>query len=233
MEPTSFTSAASTCDYLPAQQRRIHYLVQPGLQPDAYLNHLREGWRRFGPMVFRPDCDICRSCQSLRVPAISFRRSSSQRRVWNQNTGDVELRIGPGAITSDRVELFNRFHAHGHATKGWPAPDDAEAEMAFHLLNPFPIEEWSYWIDGRLVGVGYVDALSAALSAIYFFHDPAERRRSLGTFNVLQIMEAARVRKLPHVYLGYFVAGCRSLEYKANFRPNEILTSLGWQAFKD
>ncbi|HKQ40385.1 MAG TPA: arginyltransferase, partial [Verrucomicrobiae bacterium] len=26
-----------------------------------------------------------------------------------------------------------------------------------------------------------------------------------------------------HVYLGYRVAGCRSMEYKAQFRPHELL----------
>lgn len=232
MDPIAYTSPASSCDYLPDQQRRIHYLLQPDLRPDAYMIRLRSGWRRFGPVLFRPDCDACRSCQSLRVPTTSFRPSASQRRVWNRNEGEVELRIGSGSITSDRVELFSRFHSHGHATKGWPTPDDAEADMNFHLLSPIPIEEWSYWIDGRLVGIGYLDSLPDALSAIYFVHDPAEHRRSLGTFNVLKIIEAARVRKLPQVYLGYFVAGCRSLEYKANFRPNEILTSSGWEPFK-
>ena len=38
----------------------------------------------------------------------------------------------------------------------------------------------------------------------------------------------------PHVYLGYFVDGCASLEYKARFRPNEVLGADGeWGAFRD
>jgi leucyl-tRNA---protein transferase len=38
---------------------------------------------------------------------------------------------------------------------------------------------------------------------------------------------------LPHLYLGYHVAGCRSLEYKANFRPNETLGVDGkWRTFR-
>jgi arginine-tRNA-protein transferase len=45
------------------------------------------------------------------------------------------------------------------------------------------------------------------------------------------IREAAR-RKMPHVYLGYFVEGCRSLEYKARFRPNETIFPDGnWRPF--
>jgi arginine-tRNA-protein transferase len=72
-----------------------------------------------------------------------------------------------------------------------------------------------------------VDALPLGLSAIYFFHDPSERRRSLGTFNVLSLLAAAEVRRVPHEYLGYFVAGCRSMEYKARFRPSEVLLPSG------
>jgi arginine-tRNA-protein transferase len=100
------------------------------------------------------------------------------------------------------------------------------------VANPFATEEWRYWIDGRLVAVGYVDVLSDGLSAIYFFYDPDERRRSLGTFNVLSIIESARRRGLRWAYLGYYVRGCRSLEYKGLFRPNEVLGSDGaWAPF--
>jgi arginine-tRNA-protein transferase len=91
------------------------------------------------------------------------------------------------------------------------------------LDNPFPIEEWAYYLEDRLVAVGYVDVLPAALSAIYFYWDPNQRARSLGTFHVLSMIAAARQREVPYVYLGYYVAGCRSLEYKAKFRPNEVL----------
>jgi arginine-tRNA-protein transferase len=36
------------------------------------------------------------------------------------------------------------------------------------------------------------------------------------------IKECAR-RGLPYAYLGYFVKGCRSMEYKGHFKPSEIL----------
>jgi arginine-tRNA-protein transferase len=77
--------------------------------------------------------------------------------------------------------------------------------------------------------VGYVDALPGALSAIYFYYDPDERRRSLGTFNVLSVLAAAAARGVPYVYLGYYVPGCRSLEYKARFRPYELLEGGTWR----
>ena len=78
----------------------------------------------------------------------------------------------------------------------------------------------------RLIAVAYVDALPEALSAIYCYHDPAEGARSLGTFNILSILASARERGLPHVYLGYRVAGCASMRYKGGFRPHELLVGL-------
>jgi arginine-tRNA-protein transferase len=93
------------------------------------------------------------------------------------------------------------------------------------------MEEWSYWVGDRLVGIGYVDVLSEALSAIYFFHDPREHKRSLGTLNILHLIAAADARRLAHVYLGYYVKGCRSLRYKAGFRSNEVLTETAWETF--
>ena len=80
--------------------------------------------------------------------------------------------------------------------------------------------------------MAYVDALPEALSAIYCYDPPTEGARSLGTFNILSLLASAHQRGLLHVYLGYYVAGCRSMEYKRKFRPNEVLGPDGiWEAF--
>ena len=228
MERTvSFKTPPSRCEYLHDQQWQLQFELLPDLQASHYMQRLKEGWRRVGPVMFRPDCDECRKCQTLRVVTTSFRPSESQQRAWKRNVNDVELVIGSPTITPERRALFTRFHQHGHQTKGWPAPEPERTALDLYVLNPFPTEEWSYWISGRLVGIGYVDVLPEGLSAIYFFHDPDDHRRSLGTLHILKMIDAARQRNLPHVYLGYFVEGCRSLEYKARFRPNEVLRQDG------
>jgi arginine-tRNA-protein transferase len=224
----SFKTPPSRCEYLHDRESQLQYELLPHLQPSDYMQRLKEGWRRIGPVIFRPDCEGCRECLTLRIPVSTFRPSESQRRALKRNARDVQLTIGTPVITLERVALYTRFHEHGHETKGWPAPEPEESALGLHVLNPFPTEEWSYWIHDRLVGVGYVDALPEGLSAIYFFHDPAQHRRSLGTFHILKVMEAVQQRQLPHLYLGYYVGGCRSLEYKARFRPCEVLTENGW-----
>jgi leucyl-tRNA---protein transferase len=229
MEPAiTILSNPSRCEYLPRRVRQLRYEVSPGIVPREYMHRLLEGWRRFGPVLFRPECPSCRMCQSLRVPVESFQPNQSQRRAWKKNHDDILIRIGTPSITSEKEDLLARFHQHGAETKGWPADGPPELDLFVH--NPFPTEEWSYYAGDRLMGIGYVDILPEGLSAIYFFHDPVERHRSLGTFNVLAIIASARDRGLPHVYLGYYVEGCRSLEYKGRFRPNEMRRADGqWE----
>jgi arginine-tRNA-protein transferase len=77
---------------------------------------------------------------------------------------------------------------------------------------------------GRLLGVGICDVSKLSLSSVYFYYDPEETvRRSLGTFAALVEIETAAGRNIPYYYLGYWVDGCPAMQYKANFRPNEVL----------
>jgi arginine-tRNA-protein transferase len=228
------TSRPSACGYLPGREWSLQHLFVAQASAEEYQAFLLRGWRRFGRAFFHPVCRTCRECQSLRVPVAGFRPDRSQRRARKANA-DVRVVVGPPAVSRDKLQLYDRFHRHQTDEKGWPVhrpKDPAEYADSF-VDNPFPTEEWCYYLGDRLVGVGYVDVLPAGLSAIYFFYDPDERDRSLGTFNVLKVIESAAARGLPHLYLGYYVEGCRSLEYKARFRPNEVLTPDGsWIPFR-
>jgi arginine-tRNA-protein transferase len=213
------------CGYLAGQTWRFEHEFVGTLSPAEYEERLRQGWRRFGHLLFRPVCQTCTACQSLRVDVARFRPNRSQRRNRRLNEGAIQLTLGAPTVTRQKLELYDRFHAYQTVAKGWPdhGPKDVAGYRDSFIANPIPVEEWRYTLGGRLVGVGYVDRLPAGLSAIYFFYDPAERDRGLGTWNVLNIIDRAAAAGLPHVYLGYHVAGAASLEYKANFAPNEAL----------
>jgi len=229
-----FIAPSSRCGYLPQQTWQLEYEQVAAIIPAEYLERMRDGWRRFGDMLFRPQCPRCTACQSIRVLVERFRPSRSQRRTRRLNKGTVELRIGTPSVSRDKLDLYDRYHAFQSEEKGWPAhdPKDADEYARSFVANPFATQEWCYYLGGRLIGVGYVDDLPGALSAIYFFHDPEERERSLGTWNVLSVIEEARCRRIPHVYLGYYVAGCRSMAYKARFAPNEVRGADGvWRGF--
>ena len=226
----TFTSPPERCEYLPAQTWQLQYELVGRLTQDEYAARLKSGWRRFGYMLFRPACPSCRRCQSLRVLIATFHPDRSQRRAWKANAGTVSIVIGPPSTSPEKEALRERFQRYQHGARGWPL-ETADYDEMF-VDNPFPTEEWCYYLGDQLVAVGYVDRLPDGLSAIYFFYDPAERHRALGTFNILALIAAARERGLPHLYLGYYVEGCRSLEYKARFGPSEILVPSGeWVPF--
>ena len=62
---------------------------------------------------------------------------------------------------------------------------------------------------GRLAGVTLSDLMGDGISMVYSFFDPNFANRSLGTYMILDHITRARDKGLPHVYLGYWVAGSR------------------------
>src|SRR5688572_4660402 len=135
---SSYISPPGPCPYLPDRVSQLHYQLSPGIGADDYMTRLREGWRRFGPVLFRPECPTCRMCQSIRVPVGAFRPSESQRRAWKANDGQVAILVGTPSYSNEKRDLLARFHQHGCHTKGWPA--DGTPSLDLFIANPFPTE---------------------------------------------------------------------------------------------
>jgi arginine-tRNA-protein transferase len=227
-----FVAPPSPCGYLPDQTWSLEYERLLHILPEEYLQRLNANWRRFGTTLFQPRCPACTACRSLRVKVDQFQPDRSQRRNRRLNQLDIRLRIGEPSVTKAKLLLYDRYHAFQTETKGWPdrPAKDVESYVESFIDNPFPTKEYCYYLGDRLVGVGYVDDLPGGYSAIYFFYDPDQRRRGLGVWNVLSMIEQAATQRIPHVYLGYFVPGCSSMSYKARFQPHEILSPSGhWQ----
>ncbi len=229
-----YTAPPSQCGYLSDQSWSLHHELFKKISASEYMDRMANGWRRFGRMLFQPRCPKCQQCQSLRVVVDEFRPNRSQKRARKANEKDVRLEIGLPAVTTRKLKLYDRYHAFQSVNKGWPdqPAKDAESYAQSFIDNPFPTEEWRYYLGDNLIATGYVDILPGGASAIYFFYDPDHRKRSLGTWNVLRLIEECRERGIPHLYLGYYVRGSESLEYKANFRPNELFGPEGeWRPF--
>ncbi len=225
----------SRCGYLPDRDSRLEYQLAIEIDAAEYAGRMLRGWRHFGRALFRPRCEGCDACRSIRVDVARFRPDRSQRRAWKANRDDLRVELAEPAAGPAQLDLYRRYHEHQAVAKDWPS---RRTEGAGHYReafvdNPFPVQEWRYYLGDALVGVGYVDPLPVGPSAITFIHDPAHRERSLGTFNVLALVDHARGLGQPHVYLGYYVADCPSMAYKARFEPNQTLGPDGeWRPFR-
>ncbi len=229
----SFIQGPQTCPYLPERQSTLEYLVVTQLSSAEYETRMNEGWRKFGPMLFRPVCDSCKLCRPMRVATADFKPTRSQKRNLKTNS-DLEVLLGAPDASAEHIELYNRYHAAQNAVKEWPQQSIGQREYILTFLNnPVPAVEISVRREGRLLGTLLADVTTNSLSLVYHFYDPDERPRGLGTLLILKAIEAAQRMDLTSVYLGYFVEGSSSMAYKKNYEPNEILDEVaGWQPSK-
>src|SRR5437588_5977403 len=126
------------CGYLPGQTWRFLHELVATLSPAEYEERLKQGWRRFGHLLFRPICPECTACRSLRVDVARFRPNRAQRRNRKLNEGVVSLSIGRPVLSRSALELYDRYHAYQAETKGWPdhGPKDAAVYRESFTSNP-------------------------------------------------------------------------------------------------
>ncbi len=219
-------SAPSPCPYLPGRQSRLLVVKPERLSPPLYELFLDLNYRRLGSVVYRPRCDGCHECRQLRLPVSAFRPNRVQRRCWRRNA-DVVASVGPPEPSDEKHALYRRYLEARH--DGQMSGTREEFDEFLHDVAPFT-EEVVFRVEGRLLGAGIFDVLAQSISAVYFYFDPELAPRSPGVYNVLWLAERCRQRGLRSLYLGYHVAGCAAMEYKAAFRPREILgDDGGWR----
>lgn len=214
------------CSYIANEVASLEHRIMLDIEPEELDWLLERGHRRFGPDYFRPACSPCGECISTRIVIAEFKASRSQRRARNRSA-HLRIMVGPPEIDTERLELYHKWHAEREIAREW-SPSVITFEDYFHQFAfPHPCgRELAYYDDsagGKLVAIGISDETPRAWSAVYCFYDPAYARLSLGTTNVLTMIDIAQAQGKPHVYLGYQVNACASLKYKGTFFPQEIL----------
>jgi len=219
-----FSTLETKCAYLDKKRMRMEYKFIEQCPNLLSKQLIQRGWRRFGEYYSRPNCVGCQDCLSLRIDALNYRFSKSAKRTIRQNQRTKFL-IQKPTITTQHLNLYEKYHKHMEVKKGWKhykLTPNSYHELYVNGSMNFG-KEILYFVDNKLVGVDLVDFLTDGLSSIYFFYDPDYAHLSLGRFSMYQQIYIAQTNKLPWVYLGYYVEKCSSLNYKANYKPYEIL----------
>jgi arginyl-tRNA--protein-N-Asp/Glu arginylyltransferase len=197
------------------------------MSPDVYHAFMDAGFRRSGRLIYQPICGGCRACVPIRLAVDQFVPGKSQRRLMRKNA-NISIATDFPRSSDEKFALYCRYlrQWHGEAEQ---SRGDFER---FLYDSPVNTIEFTYRdSSGELLAVGICDVCAASLSSVYFYFEPSRASQSLGTYGVLQEIEYARSLGIPYYYLGYWVHGCRSMQYKADFAPAELLATDGrWKA---
>ncbi len=240
--PQFFITAPAPCPYIEGRQERkvfTHLINSEARQLHDTL--AQGGFRRSQNIAYRPACDGCNACVSVRVPVDRFEPSRAFRKILRRNS-DLQVALRPPAATSEQYALFRDYIDERHHDGGmsdmsmmdFTAMVDetfVDTNMIEYRLPAQPSLSGPDNRQGQLVAAALTDTLEDGLSMIYSCFDPSMPQRSLGTYMVLNHIERASRLGLPYVYLGYWVRGSQKMDYKARFLPQERLGQTGWRLY--
>ncbi len=232
--PQFFITAPSPCPYLPNRLERKVFTHLVGQDARALNTQLSQGgFRRSQNIAYRPACDGCQACESVRVPVEKFQWTRGFRRVLTRNA-DLQVSVVKSEATSEQYSLFRSYIDTRHSEGGMANMTVLDfAAMVDDNLVESRVVEYRLPKDhphaaNELVAAVLIDILGDGLSMIYSFYEPTLEQRSLGTFIILDnILRVGRMG-MPYVYLGYLVQNSSKMHYKARYLPQERLSSQGW-----
>ncbi len=231
--PKFYVTAPAPCPYLDGRTERKVFTELRGPDASALNEALgRVGFRRSQTVVYRPACEGCTACVSVRVRAPDFVLTRSLARVDRMNR-DVIASVVPPKATQEQFDLLSEYLAARHSDGSMA---DMRREEYDEMVGSSPVStvliEYRRALDNTLLAAALTDELSDGLSMVYSFFDPAATKRSLGSYVILDHIRRTQALNQDYVYLGYWVSGSSKMGYKERFRPLERLGPEGWFEFK-
>lgn len=223
-----YLSTTQDCSYLPDQTSQS-LILAPEQPATVQLHSLlsSHGFRRSGSLVYRPHCANCQACVAVRIPVEHFVPSRSQTRTLKR-ASQLQVRECTPSASAEHYSLFERYIEQRHSDGSMypPSPE----QYADFLCQPLDYSRFfEFRLQDRLLAVAVSDVLSDGLSAVYTFFDPDAARWSPGQLAVLWQIAEARRRRLPYLYLGYWIRDCQKMSYKTDYQPLEGLLNEHWQ----
>jgi len=230
--PSFFITDPMPCPYIDGQMERKLFTHMAGDNANDINNNLTHaGFRRSQTIAYRPACDTCNACRSVRVDVAGFKPSRNMKRIMSANK-DLTSAPLPPQTNREQYELLRRYLDARHRDGGMSDMSSFDY-MAMVEETAVQTEVCEYRdTQGALVACLLRDRMQDGISLVYSFFDPEKTTRSLGTFIILDQIRQAEAEKLPHIYLGYLIENCAKMSYKKRFAPLQILGPEGWDDYK-
>jgi arginine-tRNA-protein transferase len=240
--PQFFLTAPSPCPYVAGQFERKVFTHLVGDRASDLNDLLTQGgFRRSQNIAYRPACENCRACVSVRILAGEFEPTRNMKRVAARNA-DLIGAVHDAEPSTEQYSLFRAYLDARHRRGGMSdmtvldyammVEDTHVDTKIIEYRKRGPNSFITGKGEGELIAVALTDQMGDGLSMVYSFFNPDHEERSLGTFMILDHIARARTAGLPHVYLGYWVNGSPKMAYKVRFQPQEHLGPKGWERFE-
>ena len=176
-----FLTAPMPCPYLPGKQERKLFTHLTGRRAASLHALLSDnGFRRSQNLIYRPACEGCAACQSVRILAREFQTTKRYRRILRMNA-DIDVTVRQPRATAEQFALFKRYLDTRHTGGGMTAMNFVDYE---YMVEDTPVQTVvvEYRLgsepDKPLVAVALTDVMPDGLSMVYSFFAPEYSRRA-------------------------------------------------------
>ena len=177
--PQFYLTAPSACPYLEGKMERKVFTHLVGDRASALNDVLTQGgFRRSQNIAYRPACEGCRSCVSVRVCVDAFQQTRSFRRIDARNS-DILGAEGTAAPSAEQYALFRSYLDTRHADGGMADMSVLDYSMMIEdthvetMIVEYRLRGPDSGItgegEGPLIGAALTDILTDGLSMVYSF----------------------------------------------------------------
>ena len=217
------------CSYLSGRkEKRLYINLLNSDKTNSLISDLtKNGFRRSFDHMYIPICENCNLCVPSRVNINKFSLSKSNKRNLKINE-DLKLIKASELINLERYNLFLEYCKKRHK-------ESKMGEMSLEEFNSFFYNQSNKTeifdlVDSsnKLYGSILLDILNMGYSAVYSFFDPQFNKRGLGKNLILNTILTLKIKKIPYLYLGYWVKDSEKMNYKILFNNIELFRNGNW-----
>jgi arginine-tRNA-protein transferase len=231
-----YVTTGYSCGYLPNKMAQsLIAAPQHLINAEVYSSLIDQGFRRSGKFAYRPHCENCQECVSVRLAVNEFTPNRSQKRAFKQHQ-NLTTKVVPVDYYEEHYALYVAYQhsRHNDQTKAESSEAD-EIEQYKNFLCQSNVESVlvEFRDQGVLKMVSVIDIVRDGISAVYTFYDTSgagvsAKRPSYGTYNIMWQADWCKKLELPYLYLGYWIRDSQKMAYKQNYQPLQKLINGEW-----